>query len=64
MKRPKCKWPKNTTVSPWFQSRIDAAARKLAMWCLLADIDLTYVDADGLLVSVKRAPRKPKRRRS
>jgi hypothetical protein len=63
MKRPKPIWPKDTEVPLRLQNQIDSAARKLAMLCIQADIDLSYVDKDGLLVKVDRAPRKPKRRR-
>lgn len=62
--RPKPDWPKNTTVPLRLQNQIDAAARKLAVLCIRAGIDLSYVDADGLTVRVNRAPRKSKRHRA
>jgi hypothetical protein len=62
MKRPKPVWPKDTEVPLRLQNQIDSAARRLAMLCLWADIDLSYVDKDGLSVKVDRP--KPKRRRS
>lgn len=64
MKRPKPIWPKNTTAPLRMQNQIDAAARKLAVLCIRAGIDLSYVDKDGLLVKVSRgSPPKPKKRR-
>lgn len=45
------------------RNQIDSAARKLAMLCIRADINLSYVDRDGLSVKVARAPRKRKTKR-
>lgn len=63
-RRPKPKWPDKTEVPLHLQNQIDAACRRLAMLCIRAGIDLSYVDADGLLVKVDRgSPPKPKHRR-
>lgn len=62
---PKANWPKKAP-SAYFQRRIERAARTLARACIAADIDLSYVDADGLLVSVTRVgtqARRSKRKR-
>jgi hypothetical protein len=55
-------WPKKNVPSARLQIKIERAVYNLARNCLLADIDLTYVDADGLLVKVVR-PKKPRKKR-
>lgn len=56
-------WPKNTPVRMALQNKIDAACQKLARLCIVADIDLTYVDRDGLSVKVDLARPKPRKRK-
>ncbi len=55
-------WPAFTHVREPMRRKIDAACRKLARLCIMAEVDLHYVDADGLAVVVDR-PKKLARKR-
>lgn len=56
-------WPMLTRVRKPMRDKIDNACRRLARLCIMAEVDLHYVDADGLAIVVDRPKKRARKRK-